>query len=311
MNEDQKERPRTVNSALAERQTSGYSIVPQTFTELQAFCTLIANSDLAPKDYRGKAGNVLVAVQMGAECGLKPMQSVQNIAIINGRPSVYGDAALALIKQHPKFVSCREWLEAEGDQRVAHCEMIRQGEPAYHSTFSVADAKKAKLWGKAGPWSEYEERMLAMRARGFCGRNAFPDALKGLSFAEEAMDIPPEDPPVQVVAGSTRVDAVREKVAAQLERSKEPLLMDQSKTAEERAFPRTGNARKISPEQVRGIHDYAEAAGCDPGRLEAVVQDFGGWESLVPRQMDGIMVAIDGAAKSGPSTEPSLGLLPQ
>ncbi len=182
MNEDQEQKPRTVSSVLAERQTSGagYSIVPQTFTELQAFCALIANSDLAPKDYRGKPGNVLVAVQMGAECGLRPMQSIQNIAIINGRPAVYGDAALALIKQHPKFISCREWIEGEGDLRVAHCEMMRQGEPPYHSTFSVADAKKAKLWGKQGPWSEYEERMMAMRARGFCGRNAFPDALKGL-----------------------------------------------------------------------------------------------------------------------------------
>ncbi len=56
-------------------------------------------------------------------------------------------------------------------------------------------------------------------------------------------------------------------------------------------------ARKISPEQVRGIKDFAAGVGCDPARLETVVQDFGGWPNLLSRQMDGIMVAIVGAAR--------------
>ena len=56
--------------------------------------------------------------------------------------------------------------------------------------FSVANAKTARLWGKQGPWTQYPERMLAQRARGFALRDAFPDALKGIITREEAEDIP-------------------------------------------------------------------------------------------------------------------------
>jgi hypothetical protein len=54
----------------------------------------------------------------------------------------------------------------------------------------MADAKRAGLAGKSGPWSQYPERMLALRARGFALRNAFADALRGLITAEEAQDYP-------------------------------------------------------------------------------------------------------------------------
>lgn len=191
-----------------------YALVPQNFAELEAFCRLIATSDLAPRDFKGKPGNVLVAVQMGAEIGLKPMQAIQNIAVINGRPAVYGDAALGLIKQHPLFVSCEEHIDGEGDARTATCTMVRKGEPPYTNTFSVLDAKRAKLFGKEGPWTQYPDRMLKMRARGFTGRDAFPDALKGLSFAEEAMDIPATDvTPAAPVTGATRTDTVLAKIS--------------------------------------------------------------------------------------------------
>ena len=56
--------------------------------------------------------------------------------------------------------------------------------------FSVADAKKAHLWGRRGPWENYPERMLQMRARGFALRDSFPDALKGVITVEEAQDFP-------------------------------------------------------------------------------------------------------------------------
>jgi hypothetical protein len=72
---------------------------------------------------------------------------------------------------------------------VAVCEAKRRGYPAPTVVrFSVADAKKAGLWGKSGPWSQYSSRMLTLRARGFALRNAFADALRGLITAEEAQD---------------------------------------------------------------------------------------------------------------------------
>jgi hypothetical protein len=83
---------------------------------------------------------------------------------------------------------------------MAVCEAKRRGYPAPTVVrFSVADAKKAALWGKSGPWQQYPTRMLALRARGFALRNAFADALRGLITAEEAQDYPTPTPPREPV----------------------------------------------------------------------------------------------------------------
>lgn len=163
---------------------------PQTFDQLKIFADMAAKSSLVPKDYVGRPENIMLAVQMGSEIGLAPMQALQNIAVINGRPAVWGDAMLALVKCHPEFESIQESIEGDGDKRVAVCTVIRRGQPPVVCRFSVADAKAAGLWTKGGPWQQYPARMLQMRARGFAIRDSFPDALKGLISVEEAADIP-------------------------------------------------------------------------------------------------------------------------
>jgi hypothetical protein len=125
------------------------------------------------------------------------MQSLQSIAVINGRPTIWGDAALALVQSSPVCEYVREYTEGDGDSLTAVCEVQRRGYPQPTvARFSVADAKTAKLWGKRGrdgqdtPWVTHPKRMLELRARGFALRNAFADALRGLITAEEAQDYP-------------------------------------------------------------------------------------------------------------------------
>tara|TARA_R100001591_G_scaffold116906_1_gene135039 strand:+ start:560 stop:1555 length:996 start_codon:yes stop_codon:yes gene_type:complete len=165
---------------------------PTNLKEAQEFATTLSKSGLVPKEFQGKPANILVAVQWGYEIGLAPMQALQNIAVINGRPSLWGDSLLALVKQHKNFAGCREWMEG----KIAFCEIKRtlnNGEmEATLAQFSEADAQKAGLLNKQGPWRQYPKRMMQLRARGFAIRDAFPDAIKGLITAEEAMDYPPE-----------------------------------------------------------------------------------------------------------------------
>jgi hypothetical protein len=124
------------------------------------------------------------------------MQALQNIAVINGKPSVYGDAAMALVQASPVCEGVEEYMEGEGTPNpVAVCIAHRKGRKPVTAKFSVEDAKRAGLWGKQGPWQAYPKRMLAMRARGFALRDAFPDVLKGLITAEEAQDFPDEAKP--------------------------------------------------------------------------------------------------------------------
>lgn len=171
----------------------GMVLRPTTFAELAQFAQMAAKSAMVPSSFRGKPEDIMLAVQMGSELNLAPMQALQNIAVINGRPSLWGDAVLALIKAHPEFLSCEEGMTGEGDARMATCKVARRGEPPVIRTFSVADAKTAGLWGKAGPWQSYPMRMLQMRARGFAARDAFPDALRGIAIRDEAADIPEDN----------------------------------------------------------------------------------------------------------------------
>lgn len=166
-------------------------LLPQTFEQAERYAEKIANSSLCPSAFKGKAGDVFIAIQMGSEVGLSPMQALQNIAVINGRPSMWGDAALALVRVHPHCKSIREWMEGsiKDGTAVAYCAVVRKGQQEEIRSFSVQQAKTASLWGKSGPWTQYPERMLQMRARGFALRDIFADALRGLHIAEEAQDI--------------------------------------------------------------------------------------------------------------------------
>jgi len=172
--------------------TAAMVLRPQNFDQLTVFATMAAKSALVPRDYQGKPENIMLAVQMGSELGLAPMQALQNIAVVNGRPAVWGDAMLALCKASAHWDKISERIEGEGDAMRAVCEVHRKGDNPVIVTFAVEDAKRAGLWGKGGPWTQYPKRMLQMRARGFALRDAFPDALRGLISAEEAADIPTE-----------------------------------------------------------------------------------------------------------------------
>lgn len=169
-------------------------IVPTTYAETAALAQTIYASGLAPKCFDSPQ-KIAVAIMLGAELGLAPMMAINKIAVVNGRPAPFGDAVVAIVRRSGLCEFIDESIEGEGDNRIAICETKRRGETrSVIRSFSVADAKKARLWGKQGPWQDYPERMLQMRARSFALRDTFADLLAGAYDAEEAADIPPEQP---------------------------------------------------------------------------------------------------------------------
>ncbi|HDR9199631.1 TPA: hypothetical protein QDB48_000916 [Burkholderia vietnamiensis] len=164
-----------------------FDLSPRSLEQAMQLANILADSSIVPKDFIGKPGNVLVAIQWGMELGLKPMQAMQNIAVINGRPSLWGDALLALVLASPVCEYVQEWEE----NGTAFIKVKRRGKPEDVQSFSDDDAKKAGLIGKQGPWAQYPQRMKKMRARAFALRDNFADVLKGIAVAEEVMDIEP------------------------------------------------------------------------------------------------------------------------
>lgn len=175
----------------------GGMLSPTNFPEALQLASLLAKSGMLPKQYEGNPGAVLVAMEMGAELGLPPMAAIQNIAVINGRPSLWGDAMLAVCTAHP---DCEDVIEAFDEKgTTAICTVKRRGRSPIVRQFSTEDAKRAGMLGKQGPWQQYPQRMLQMRARGFALRDAFSDALRGIRSAEEErdiIDVTPREPDV-------------------------------------------------------------------------------------------------------------------
>lgn len=190
-----------------------FSLVPTNLNEAIKFAEIISNSDLIPNAYKGKPGNVLVAVQMGQAVGLQPMQALQNIAVINGRPCLWGDSLLAIVKASPAFEDIKEDIT----DTKATCTIKRKGQTAVTQSFTLDDAKKAGLLSRQNsPWNTYPKRMLQMRARAFAVRDCFPDLLLGLSVAEEVQDYNFTDAEVLTVQDEPKksnTDILKEKLS--------------------------------------------------------------------------------------------------
>jgi hypothetical protein len=185
--------PTTIDKSQSAKQTRLAAFTPSNLTEAIALAKMMAQSNMVPKEYKGKPADILVAIQFGSEVGLAPMQSLQSIAVINGKPCLYGDGALALVQGHPEFEDIIETT----DGTVATCIVKRKGRTPCKRTFSDDDALKAGLIQKGGVWNQYRARMRQCRARGFALRDAFADVLKGISIAEEAMDLPIDQSPAK------------------------------------------------------------------------------------------------------------------
>lgn len=171
-----------------------FDLSPQTFEQALEFSKYLANSDMVPKQYRGKPGDCLIAMQWGFEVGMKPLQALQSIAAVNGKPSIYGDAGKAMLLAAGCDID-EDDMEAVKANGRARCRITRPGRTPVERTFSLDDAKTARLWGKEGPWSQYPYRQMAWRAFWFAARDAAADLLRGMGGAEELRDMADAAPP--------------------------------------------------------------------------------------------------------------------
>jgi hypothetical protein len=182
-----------------------FGLGPATIDEAWRLAGLLAKSKLVPKDYRNEPEDILVAMLLGNDVGLSPTSALSSIAVINGKAGLYGDGFLGVIQSKPAYQKHVEYYElADGtrvkslpqdaytnDETKAVSIFWRKGNPdPFTQEFSIGAAKRAKLWGKQGPWSDYPARQLMWRARSFAGRDGFAAELRGIKMVEELLDTP-------------------------------------------------------------------------------------------------------------------------
>lgn len=190
------------------------AIVPQTFEDTMRISRAVVMAGLAPAALVGNklgddaASAVAIAIMSGAELGLQPMVSLRSFTVINGKPALYGDGLINVVRQSGKVTYLRTGCEVRDGKMVGWCEAKRNDtDEEKRVEFSQDDAVRAGLWSdqakvkkfkangesyeKANdsPWYRYPQRMLAWRAAGFCLRELFGDVLGGIRDEFEAREI--------------------------------------------------------------------------------------------------------------------------
>lgn len=170
------------------------------------FAGAICASGVAPRGLKTRE-QILVALQYGAELGLRPMQAMATVMVVNGRPSLYGDGMLAVAQASGLLVDIKESTVGNPeklDTLICTCEVKRQGRPTPSVTsFGWKDAQRAGLTGK-DTYKQHPARMLKARARAFALRDAFPDVLCGVLSTDEADDLPADGAAPVFVDGATQ-----------------------------------------------------------------------------------------------------------
>jgi len=246
-------------AGLAPKPRTAIGLIPETVDQAWRLAGIMAASELVPKQYKDKPSDVMVAIMYGAELGLTPAQALTGIAVINGRPGLFGEALLAVIVSSPLYQAHEEYYRVGAGLHVAElssddlkqpttaavCSFLRRGraEP-FTARFAIADAQRAHLIGKAGPWTEYPQIMLKMRARAFAARDAFPDLLRGVRAAEELRDTPAE--------ASTPAPVVR-RISDALARELEPTPVKPAPEIRELAYT-------LEPAGVEAVAPFLDGA---------------------------------------------------
>lgn len=153
-----------------------------TLPDKMRYAEALASASLLPRAYQKQPGNVLLAMELGDALGIRPIQAINAVHVIEGKPSASADLIASLVRK------AGHKLRIRGNDQEATAEIIRADDPDY--TFSVTwnleRARVAGLLGK-GVWKNYPAAMLKARAITEVAREGASDALYGVIYTPEEL----------------------------------------------------------------------------------------------------------------------------
>lgn len=180
-------------------------IIP--FDKLMEMSTMLAKSTIIPVTYQNRPENVFIACDMASRMGISPMLLMQNLHIIQGKPSMSGQFIGALLKSYPRFSNLKLNYKGVANTDNWACFVTAHDnttdEELKGAEVSIKMAKAEGWYQKSGSkWQTMPELMLAYRAYAFFGRQHAPELLAGLYTTDEIEDSTPivtvDDPFVEV-----------------------------------------------------------------------------------------------------------------
>jgi hypothetical protein len=164
------------------------------FDKLMEMSMMMAKSTIIPLTFQNRAENCFIALDMASRMGISPMLLMQNLFIIQGKPSLSGQFISALLRSSPSWrdVTLHYVGTPNQDTWGAYVSAIRNstGELVKGATVTLSIAKKEGWFQKSGSkWQTMPEVMLAYRAYTWFGRVYAPELLMGLQSSDELEDI--------------------------------------------------------------------------------------------------------------------------
>lgn len=163
------------------------------FENAQRMAKLLVQSSIVPKSYQNNIPNTMVALEMAQRIGISPLMVMQNLDVIQGKPSWNSTFIIAILNSCGRFEPLRFEFSGEGEDYG--CQAITMDKEGNLLKSTKIDWKMVKAEGwysKPGSkWKTMPDQMFQYRAASFFGRLYAPDLLKGMHTGEEIEDIAP------------------------------------------------------------------------------------------------------------------------
>lgn len=161
------------------------------FNAAMKIAQTLAKSKVVPSSLQGKADDIFAILAMGAEIGIKPMQALNSINVIQGKPCVSPQLMMAMVRG--KLPSCIINIKQNVDTKSVSCVTARSKEEFdaglyYEATWDMARAERMGLSLKDN-YLKQAKTMLTWRAVAEACRITFPDIIMGLYVPEEFQDL--------------------------------------------------------------------------------------------------------------------------
>jgi len=177
----------------------------------------LAIADIMPSDLRKKPSDVLAIMLYGQDLGMTPMQSIQGIYVVKGKPQLSSTTWIALARRAGHKVRI---IESTDERCTVEITRADDPEQPHRETYTLDMAARAGLCGlKDGkaysrsskgdrlPWEAYTQLMLRNRAVSNAGKFACPEVALGFAI-EGDYDYIPDDTVVEVVPPEVMQDVV-------------------------------------------------------------------------------------------------------
>lgn len=251
----------------------------QAMTAAKQLGDALAGTDMVPADYKGKPGNAAAAILYGAELGLNPIQSLQQIFVVQGKPAIYARTAVALVKRHGILV---ETLSSTNDSVTVRATDPRTSQ-VEESTWDIGRAEQAKYTSNAKYKTDPQAMLYAKAAMEVC-RKIAPDILLGIPYAREELDLEVAPQRVRSERVARGVDGLRAAIG-------NPVDDQPQRASENRPEPETQQVSRVGQVDDNTAGYDADDPSDEPGITRAQLQKLS-----ILRQHEGYADTDEGRA---------------